>query len=237
MGIFSRFFGQPAPVRPFPLSRPAAMPDSKLPDSRPGDNTRRELVHVALSDIRRRHGIPTAWLDCEVLVLPGREPGREPSRGSESQLLVHLLILHWDERLLKYSLAIQRQLTVQLIRLDPASSQWLQGVVWQFAPGATSPFMSMPDRKVWAVHPSGPPAKHDVLDRRVFSRTGSLFPRHLDRRRDLHKEPKNAPETGGQRSDQRGGQRDGQKGHQKTAIFQRGEVDEQEFPETRRVGL
>ena len=229
MGIFSRLFGQPAPVRAFPLSRPAVMPDSKLPDSKPGDSTRRELVHVALSDIRRRHGIPTAWLDCAVMVMPGREPGR----GSESRLLVQLLILHWDERLLKYSLAIQRQLTVQLIRLDPASSQWLQSVVWQYAPGATSPFMSMPDPKVWAVHPSEPPAKHDVLDRRVFSRTGSLFPRHLDRRRDLQKEPKNDLETGGQK----GGERGGQKGHQKTAIFQRGEVDEQEFPETRRVGL
>ena len=221
MGIFSRFFGQPAPVRAFPLSRPAAMPDSKLPDSMPGYSTRRELVHVALSDIRRRHGIPTAWLDCEVTVMPGRD--------GEPQLLVQLLILQWDERLLKYSLAIQRQLTVQLIRLDPASPQWCQGVVWRYAPGATSPFMSMPDPKVWGVHPSEPPAKHDVLDRRVSSRTGSLFPRHLDRRRDLQKEPKNDLEFGGQRS--------GQKGHQKTAIFQRGEVDEQEFPETRHVGL
>lgn len=225
MGIFTRLFGRPAPVRTFPLSKPAAMSDSKLPDSVPGDSTRRELVHVALSDIRRRHGIPTAWLDCNVIAMPDRE--RQP------QLLVQLLILQWDERLLKYSLAIQRQLTVQLIRLDPASSQWLQGVVWQYAPGTTSPFMSMPDRKVWAVHPSGVPAKHDVLDRRVFSRTGSLFPRHLDRRRDLHKEPKNELEIGVQRS----GQGDGQNGHQKTAIFQRGELGEQEFPETRRVGL
>ena len=237
MGIFSRLFGQPAPVRAFPLSRPAVMPDSKLPDSMPGDSTRRELVHVALSDIRRRYGIPTAWLDCAVMVMPGREPGREPGRvpgyASEPQLLVQLLIRHWDERLLKYSLAIQRQFSLQLIRLDPASSHWLQGVVWQYAPGATSPFMSMPDPKVWAVHPSEPPAKHDVLDRRVFSRTGSLFPGHLERRRDLQKEPKNDPETGGQK----GGERGGQKGHQKTAILQRGEVDEQEFPETRRVGL
>lgn len=221
MGIFSRIFGQPAPVRASPPSRPAAAPDSKMPDSMPGDSTRRELVHVALSDIRRRHGIPNAWLDCEVTVLPGRD--------SVPQLLVQLQILHWDERLLKYSLAIQRQLTVQLIRLDPASSQWLQGVVWRYAPGTTSAFMSMPDPKVWAVHPSEPPAKHDVLDRRVSSRTGSLFPKHLDRRRDLQKESKNDLETAGQRS--------GQKGHQKTAIFHRGEVDEQEFPETRRVGL
>ena len=237
MGIFSRFFGQPEPVRAFAPSRPAAAPDSKLPDSTPGDNTRRELVHVALSDVRRRHGIPNAWLDCEVLVMPGREPGREPGRGSESRLLVQLLILHWDERLLKYSLAIQRQLTVQLIRLDPASSQWLQGVVWRYAPGTTSAFMSMPDPKVWAVHPSEPPAKHDVLDRRVSSRTGSLFPNHLDRRKDRHTEPKNSLEMGGQKGAERGGERGGQKGHQKTAIFKRGEVDDQEFPETRRVGL
>lgn len=176
---------------------------------------------------------------------PGRESGRDSGYGSESRLLVQLLILQWDERLLKYSLAIQRQLTVQLIRLDPASSQWLQGVVWRYAPGASSPFMSMPDQKVWAVHPSGPPAKYDVLDRRVFSRTGSLFPRHLDRRRELHKEPKNDLETGDQGSGQKGGQKSGQRGeqrgdqkaHQKTVIFQRGDVDEQEFPETRRVGL
>ena len=245
MGIFSRVFGQPAPVRAFAPSRSAAAPDSKSPDSMPGDNSRRELVRVALSDVRRRHGIPNAWLDCEVLVVPGREPDRESGRSSESRLLVQLLILHWDERLLKYSLAIQRQLTVQLIRLDPASSQWLQGVVWQYAPGATSPFMSMPDPKVWAVHPSEPSTKHDVLDRRVFSRTGSLFPRHLDRRRDLHNEPKNDLEISGQsraqwsgqNGGQKGGQRAGQNGHQKTAIFQRGESDDQEFPETRRVGL
>ncbi len=257
MGIFTRIFGQPAPVRSFAASRSAALPDSKLPDSMPGDNSRRELVHVALSDVRRRHGIPTAWLDCEVLVISGREPGREPGRdsgyGSESRLLVQLLILQWDERLLKYSLAIQRQLTVQLLRLDPVSSRWLQGVVWRYAPGASSPFMSMPDQKVWAVHPSEPRAKHDVLDRRVFSRTGSLFPKHLDRRRELHKEPKNDLEVGGQgsgqkgeqkseqksgpRGEQRGEQRGDQKAHQKTVIFQHGDVDEQEFPETRRVGL
>ena len=172
---------------------------------------------------------------------PGRESGREPhrelGRGSESRLLVQLLILHWDERLLKYSLAIQRQLTVQLIRLDPASSQWLQGVVWRYAPGTTSPFMSMPDPKVWAVQPSAPPAKHDVLDRRTFSRTGSLFPKHLDRRKDLQKEPKKKLEMSVQTGSERGTESGGQNAHQKTVIFPRGGVDDQEFPETRRVGL
>ena len=225
MGIFNRFFGRPAPVSAFSPSRPAAARDSKFPDSTPGDNTRRELVHVALSDIRRRHGIPGAWLDCEVMVLP--------NRSGEPRMLVQLLILQWDERLLKYSLAIQRQLAVQLIRLDPGSSQWLEGVVWRYAPGATSAFMSMPDPKVWAAHPSEPSAKHDVLDRRVSSRTGSLFPRHLDRRRDPRKEPKNDHEMGGQK----GGQPGGKKAHQETVILQRRQAEEQEFPETRRVGL
>lgn len=193
MGIFNRFIARQAPLSVLSPSRLLTAPDSKSPDPTPGDSLRREMVQIALSDIRRRHGIPAAWLDCEVMVLP--------NRSGDSRMLVQLLILHWDERLLKYSLAIQRQLTVHLMRLDPASSQWLQGVVWQYAHGATSPFMSMPDPKVWAVQPSEPPAKHDVLDRRLFSRTGSLFPGHLDRRRE------------------------------------RGEVDKQEFPETRHRGL
>ena len=221
MGIMNRLFGRPEPVPALPPSRPAGAPPSKLPDSMPGDNTRRELVHVALSDIRRRHGIPAAWLDCDVTALPARD--------GEPRLLVQLLILHWDERLLKYSLAIQRQLAVQLIRLDPGSSLWLQSVVWQYGPGVASPFMSMPDPKVWAVHPSGPTAKNDVLDRRVASRTGSLFSGQLDRRRDPNKQPGNDLQPGAQAGSKNT--------HQKTVIFQRGEVDEQEFPETRRVGL
>lgn len=172
MGIISRWLGRSWSGDAAKSSSQTAVADLKFPETTSRDITRRELVRVALGDIRRRHGLPLNWLECELLVMPGR--------GKESRVLVQVQVLRWDENLMKYSMAIQRQLGAQILLLDPGATRWLQGVVWQLASDVHCPFLEMPDSSLWTPVVDKAPAPVDVLDRRKSRRPGGKGMRKTD---------------------------------------------------------
>lgn len=120
----------------------------------------RELVRVVLKDTLRQHGVPAGWLGCEVLV--------SPKRVSDEDLIVQLVILKWNEALLRYAPALERQLLLDLDRFDPTVNHSQYMVSWRFAPDCGCPSMEMPDPKFWAqaAHPVSAPEPVAILDRR-----------------------------------------------------------------------
>ncbi len=110
----------------------------------------RELVRVVLKDTLRMHGVPGAWLGCEVTALSGRARGED--------ILVRLVMLTWNESLLKYLPVLQQQLIVGLDRFEPSIDHSKYVVSWQFAPDCGCPHTQMPDAKTWGAEASAPPS-------------------------------------------------------------------------------
>ncbi len=175
MGILSRLFGSPKAAPPpsgfAPVSSQFGVPlDSKIPDANSSDLTRRELIRVALRDMCRAHGIPSNWIECEALVIR--------SRNGDSRMFVRLLVVHWDEQLMKYALAFQRHLRAEVSRLDPRASEWLMGIGWELVSEANCPYLTMPKPATWvAAATTRSAAPVDVLDRRSRPRDGDASQR------------------------------------------------------------
>ena len=149
--------------RKLPKSGPAATtaPAATAPAStQQHTHIQRELVRVVLKDTLRQHGVPAGWIGCEVLV--------SPKRVSDEDLIIQLVILKWNEALLRYAPALERQLLLDLDRFDPTVNHSNYMVSWRFAPDCGCPSMQMPDPKFWlqAAHPAPPPEPVAILDRR-----------------------------------------------------------------------
>ena len=124
----------------------------------------RELVRVVLKDTLRQHGIPGGWVGCEVLAAP--------KWASDEDLFVQLVILKWNEALLRYAPVLERQLLLDLDRFDPTVNHSRYVVSWRFAPDCGCPSVEMPDPTFWlkAAHPAPPPEPVAILDRRRSKR-------------------------------------------------------------------
>jgi hypothetical protein len=85
----------------------------------------RELLKVVLRDTLNRHGIPAAWIGADML--------QATSRGREPGIHLRLLIKHWEPRLLLHAVALQNNLIIRILSLDPMAPNWLMGISWQFA--------------------------------------------------------------------------------------------------------
>ncbi|MEY4882931.1 MAG: hypothetical protein RIS34_785 [Pseudomonadota bacterium] len=140
-------FGRGKPVRP-----PAAGPVSVLPNTQSHTNVQRELIRVVLKDTLRLHGIPANWVGCEVIV---------KSRSSaQEEMYVHLIIMEWNESLLRFAPALQQQLIQGLNRFDPAVDHSRYVLSWRFA--CECPYISMPDPTFWSLN-AGVPTAAPVL--------------------------------------------------------------------------
>ena len=102
---------------------------------------RRQLVHVLLRDVLRRHGISAPLVECQMLVVSSR------SRGPG--MYVRLVLKQWDERLVRYAFAFQKALKADILRFEPQANEWLHGVSWQFDFGESCPFAELPDKSFW----------------------------------------------------------------------------------------
>lgn len=103
--------------------------------------TRRQLLHVVLRGVMRRHGIPAPWIDCEVT---------GGSRRSQPNCLhLRLVIRHWDARLLHYAFALQTEVMNELLRFEPNAENWLLGVAWQLKLDGRCPVDTLPDKSFW----------------------------------------------------------------------------------------
>ena len=141
-------------------------PASMLPGSGTGNSTqqrsniRRELVRVVLKDTLRLHGVPLDWFACEVSVV-ARSTGAE-------ELRIELVIMKWQEKLLRYIPALGQQLLFGMDRFDPTVDHSGYTVSWRFAPDCGCPFVQMPEPPYWQKNTLTPPPPQPLalLDRR-----------------------------------------------------------------------
>lgn len=123
MSLLKKMFGsKPTGVS---YSRASQPPDS-IDDSSLGSRNaaRRDLVHVALRDAMRRHGIPSEWIECRSLSMVQSQK----STGT----YVTLIVRGGQDQLLPYVPAFQASLRQELARFDPRVDDWLRGLAWQF---------------------------------------------------------------------------------------------------------
>ncbi|HEY3049785.1 MAG TPA: hypothetical protein VGJ72_20255 [Polaromonas sp.] len=140
--IIRLLFGSPTPAAPASTLLPASRDDSPATIEDGSDNAmRRQLVQVLMRDVLRRHGIPSQWIECQMLVVSSR------SRGPG--LYVRLVIKHWDERLMTYAFAFQNVLLADIGRFEPNASAWLHGISWQLEVHDTCPHTILPDKAFW----------------------------------------------------------------------------------------
>ena len=70
------------------------------------------------------------------------------SRGPQPFLHLRLIVKHWDERLLKYAVALRRLLT-EITQFEPGVQDWLMSITWQYDVGDQCPYPDMPDPASW----------------------------------------------------------------------------------------
>ena len=105
------------------------------------NGVRRHLVQVLLRDLLRRHGIPAQWIDCQMMVVSSRTKG--------SGMYIRLVVQHWDERLMNYAFAFQKELIAEIRVFEPQSATWLHGVSWQLEVEGSCPHTTMPGKSFW----------------------------------------------------------------------------------------
>lgn len=140
MQLIKKLFGKPEAQGATPESAQFHESDSGFgPESR--NAPRRELVQVVLRDVMRRHGIPSAWIDCRVLSMV--------NRNSRPGLHVQLIVRDGIDRLLTYVPAFQTGFMEEIVRFDPRVDDWLFSLSWQFY--NLGPLGDgMPDPATWA---------------------------------------------------------------------------------------
>ena len=122
------------------LSLPASAQHTRSPMSQE-NSARRELLRLVLGDTLNRAGIPTAWIDADLL--------GATSRGRTPGIHVRLLLKHWDPRLIVHGIAFEHAFKKRVLTLDPAADQWLLGISWQFSLDDESACPPMPHPGIW----------------------------------------------------------------------------------------
>ena len=145
MQLIKKLFGRPA--------GPVTGPEStQFHESEPSTETgsrnapRRELVQVVLRDCMRRHGIPSAWMDCRILSVV--------TRNSKTGLHVQLIVRDGSEQMLSYVPAFQGSFMLEISRFDPRVDEWLFSLSWQFSALPSGSGTAIPTPPMWTV-PAG----------------------------------------------------------------------------------
>lgn len=140
---------------------PSAAPVSgSPPNTTQHGDIKRELIRVVLKDTLRVNGIPFGCLASEVIIIT-RPPAQD-------ELHIQLVVMQWNEPLLRYASALQQQLLIGLDRIDPSDDHSKCSVSWRFSPDCGCPFTQMPDPSFWLKSTALPVEDEPVpvLDRR-----------------------------------------------------------------------
>jgi len=140
MDLIKRLFGAGDERHAVSAARTMVEPVHGAQDFEAQLHTRRELVRVRTRNTLRMSGIPEAWIEPQVLLEP---------EGGRTFLHLRLVVRHWDERLLRYAVALQNKLMTEIERIDPQARQWLLSIVWNFPPGINCPYSELPQPSVW----------------------------------------------------------------------------------------
>ena len=143
MQLIKKMFGRPPGAGPAPGSESAQFQESDSNTETGSRNApRRELVQVVLRDSMRRHGIPSAWIDCRILSVT--------TRSNRAGMHVQFIVRDGIDRLLTYVPAFQTSFKEEIARFDPRVDDWLFSVSWQFLHFNSKVASLMPDPAVWA---------------------------------------------------------------------------------------
>jgi hypothetical protein len=123
--------------------RAAAERQQRAPATVQQEDTRRELLAMAVRDTLRKHGIPQHWIKAETFSAVSATKGR----GMHLRLVVRV----WRPDMLAYTVALQRAILVRLIRLDPLSSSWAAGISWRYEPVDDSTCPALPPAGFWNI--------------------------------------------------------------------------------------
>ena len=137
LGLFAQLSGTGKPG-----AASAAPKDNPVTSQNGSENDmRRQLVQVLLRDLLRKHGLPGEWIDCHMLIVSSRTRG--------SGMFVRLVVRHWDDRLLNYACAFQKELVTDIKQFEPQAASWLLGVSWQLEVDDSCPYTTLPARDFW----------------------------------------------------------------------------------------
>lgn len=142
MQLIKKLFGRPPGAGPGPESAQFHESEQTTTESGSRNAPRRELVQVVLRDTMRRHGIPSAWIDCRILSVV--------NRNSRTGMHVELIVREGIDRLLTYVPAFQGSFMTEIVRFDPRVDDWLFSLSWHFPNLGEYTGTVMPDPAVWA---------------------------------------------------------------------------------------
>jgi hypothetical protein len=178
MGVLDLLFNTKArkPATRRPQATPVLPPEQR-------NQTRRNLVNIAVRDALKKHGVPAKWISTSIL-------NWNLGKG-RAGLHVQFSMDEWHPRFLPYMVAFQRAVRERLIRLDPLSRDWLVGTSWKMEPANGGYCPGMPDPAYWAssAQPKDliklpielidePDSKRTLLDRLIPSHSASRY--HAD---------------------------------------------------------
>lgn len=145
-------------------------PASRL-QSATREQTRRQLVTMALRDTLKRTGLATDCITAEGLV---------GSAARERGLHVQLVIRSYQPTLLSYVVAFEHALRVTLRRLDPLSPTWMLGITWRFEPEnpLTWPQLPSAQRRPAEMAPSATPSSASNAHLNALLQPGDATFRH-----------------------------------------------------------
>lgn len=128
MGLIAHFFGKAPKV-----SQDEGLSRLQVATR---EQTRRELMAMALRDTLKKHGLAVGSITPDALsgVVGGRQRGMH----------VQLVFNDWEPRLLSYVVALERAFKARLRLLDPLSQSWLLGVTWRFDPADPMSWPQLP---------------------------------------------------------------------------------------------
>lgn len=150
---------------------PTPSPRPNVPPPAPASDLmiQAELVRAALTQTLRSHGVPALGLHSEVT--------RTPSPDGQIQLHIQLVITRWNDVLLQYAVALERELLLTLARYEPSFDHARDVVSWRFDRACQSPYTDMPPPDAWHPQAVAAPAPNqesiDFFDRRHKPRSPS----------------------------------------------------------------
>jgi hypothetical protein len=124
------------------LQAPARGPSPETIEDNSADATRRQLLHVVLRGVMRRHGIPAGWIECEMIRTGSR-------RTRNTGIHLRLVIRHWDSRLMQYAFAFQKELLKEILRFEPGAAGWMLGMSWHLDVEDSCSLTTLPDKAFW----------------------------------------------------------------------------------------
>lgn len=129
--------------RPKKTSPPAA--PSATAAAHVARSAAREILRLALRETLLRNGIPGGWISVEGL----RSQDGSGVQGTHVRLRLH----HWDTRLLRCLVALEKDFARRLALLDGAKVLRVQGVSWAFALPDTCAVPPLPHAGTWTALP------------------------------------------------------------------------------------